>query len=127
MTVAIAVDAVPRVFDDQDLLQPRPAVSRAQDRAGLVQLRFSQGRVEGVVKVENLGAQFAPPVEAAPLYRDTISTKRESRLDMVMLRGLSAYWAKAGFVATTMTFSPGWGAVPEAWRIEWTRVHGGEL
>lgn len=116
--------AVP--YTEEEIFNPAPAATDVVDVLGALTMKFAEVEVDGELKSENLNQGLSAPADAPMLHRETIATKYAAAIDLVMLRNLSAFMAETGFVARTISFSTGSGAVPPSWRIEWIRVHGGD-
>lgn len=128
MTVNLALDLSPSApVSEGDVVTPALTRARLADTVGRLGMRFAFVTVDGKPVTEALSAKLSAPVGMPPLYRDIVATKHDSELDLVMLRALSSFMAESSFVPTSLTYSMGLGAVPAAWRVEWVRVHGGEV
>lgn len=111
---------------DFDVLQPRPALSRAADTLGLLNLSFDQVNVDQKPTTEVIGSRLGAPADMPEIIRETVITSHDTQLEPVRLRTLSAYMSRVEFVATKIAFSSGSGALAPAWSVEWVRFHGGE-
>lgn len=107
-------------------MQPPKTSGRIIDTIGLLGMKFGDVRVDGDYKTENLHETHQANPGTAPLFRETFALRNDEVLTDVRVRGLAAYLSKAQFVATNLNYATGSGSITPAWRIEWTRVHGGE-
>ncbi len=113
-------------YIEEEIYNPAPAPTDVVDVLGALSMKFAEVEVDGELKIETLNQALSAPADAPMLYRETFATKYTAAIDLVMLRALSAFMAETGFVARTISYSTGSGAVPPSWRIEWVRVHGGD-
>lgn len=126
LTISLPAPAgEPAAWSEDQVLAPLPWPRRAIDTAGGIPIRFLGVELDGGVVTENLGQQMGPPMEAQPLIKERIAVKEAAALDDLQLRGVANYFARDGFVASTLAFSAGTGATPPAWRAEFDRVGGG--
>lgn len=114
-------------YTEQEVMQPPKTSGRIIDTIGRLGMKFGDVRLDGDYKTENLHEANQAPPGTAPLYRETLALRNDEVLSDVRVRGLAAYLSEAQFVATSLNYSTGSGSIAPAWRIEWTRVHGGEL
>lgn len=113
-------------WPEATVFAPPAPIGRALDAAGRVALRFSNVTQDGPVKTLMVSGNVQPPPLAPAVVTDTIAVRQGEALDGIRLRGITSYFSDFGFAATTLAYSNGDGAAPRAWRIEFTRIHGGE-
>ena len=112
--------------DDAFVYGPAETAIPLIDAVGQLGMNFAQVTLDGDVRIERLNTDLTGPADAPLLVRESLATRHDNALDLVMLRTLTAYLSRAEFVPTSLSYSSGIGAVPAAWRMEWTRMHGGE-
>lgn len=127
LNVRIEVPVRPSApYTEEEIYNPAPSTTDVVDVLGALTMKFAEVMVDGEVKSETLNQGLSAPADAPMLYRETFATKYTEAIDLVMVRTLTAFMAETGFVANTISYSRGSGAVSPSWRIEWVRVHGGD-
>jgi len=128
LTVSQALPTVDVLsYSEQEVMQPPKTTGRIIDTIGRIGMTFGDVRIDGDYKTDNLHVNLQANPGTAPLYRETFALRNDDTLSEIRVKGLAAYMSEAQFVATSLNFSTGSGSITPAWRIEWTRVHGGEL
>lgn len=114
-------------YTEVDVFQPPKTGARVIDTIGRLGMLFDNVTVDGDYKTENLNESLQAPIGTAPLMRETFALRQDEQLTEIRLKGLASYLSYAQFVATSLSFSTGSGSITPAWRVEWVRVHGGEI